>query len=69
MTVYIRDEESNIWHWNPLCSHYPNSKNTKTRKTKPMQGMFCPECIRLSKNPYFCGIHLEEEKRLYRLET
>ena len=70
MTLYVRELNSNVWHWNRFCSHYPKTEKAKIRKTKPWKGIFCPECIRLSKNPYMCSYALKKRTdEIHRLEV
>jgi len=71
VTIYVRDSESDVWHWHPMCSHYPSGKkNVKIRKSKPLKGIFCPECIRLSKFPYICSFQIKNKtEKIRRLEV
>lgn len=43
--LYRRLKDSDVWHFCPECSNYPNKKGSLERVTKPTTGELCDECI------------------------
>ncbi|MBC8385101.1 MAG: hypothetical protein H8E57_06245 [Candidatus Cloacimonetes bacterium] len=67
MTVYQKDKNSNIWHWNLKCSQLPAMKNSIVTFAKPARGKFCTECIRLGYSEPFCHLRGKKEKQKIRV--
>ena len=54
MTVYRRRSDSDEWHWQPGCPHYPTEQPLVAffveAGRRPWEGRICPECLRLEED-------------------
>lgn len=50
--MYVKKQDTNVWHWCTNCSTYPKGNELDTRKGKPRakDAKFCAQCTAKTAN-------------------